>query len=156
MLAVITIIAILTGMVIGVGRRASESARVARAKTELAAISAALETYKRMVGDYPRTDDEAQLLRALLGQRGPGSDAAVNGRALLEAGRFIVTAGAIVDPWERPYQYVYRVPVADWTNPSFVLYSSGPDGIDNHRLLAGGFADVVAPGNIDNIHANRN
>jgi len=53
LLAVITIIAILAGIVIGVGRRASEAGKTARAKAELAALSAALETYKRTYGDYP-------------------------------------------------------------------------------------------------------
>ena len=42
LLAVIAIIAVLSGIVIGAGRRASESGKVARAKAELAALGAAL------------------------------------------------------------------------------------------------------------------
>lgn len=156
LLAVIALIAVLSGIVIGVGRRASESGRTARAKAELAAISAALEAYKRAFGDYPRTDDEVQLLRALLGQRGPASDVPINGRGLIEVARFTVKGDVLIDPWERPYVYVYKRPASGWTNPGYVLYSAGPDGIENASLLAGGFPDVASAANADNIHANRN
>lgn len=154
LLAVITIIAILAGIVIGVGRRASEVGRVARAKAELAAIGSALEAYKRLYGDYPRTDDEVQLLRALFGQRGPAADAAITGRALLETARFTIVGDVLLDPWERSYVYAYKTQPL-WTNSSYVLYSIGPDGTDSPALLTGGFPDVATPANLDNIHANR-
>jgi general secretion pathway protein G len=155
LLAVISIIAILAALVIGVGRRAAESGRIARAKAELAAIGAALETYKRTFGDFPRTDDEAQLLQALLGQRGPGSDAAIHGRAVLEPARFTVAGNVLIDPWEQPYVYAYKVPTAGWINHGFVLYSTGPDQSDFSRLTTGGFSNATAPANVDNIHATR-
>jgi general secretion pathway protein G len=155
-LAVITIIAVLAGMVIGVGRRATETARVARARAELAVMAGALEAYRRSYGDYPRTDDETQLLRALMGRRGPGSDVPIAGRALLELARFTVTGGILVDPWGRPYVYVHQVPAEGWANPGFVLYSCGPDQSDFPRLTTGGFPDATAAANADNIHANRN
>jgi general secretion pathway protein G len=155
LLAVIAILAVLASLVVGVGRRATASARIARAKTELAAIGAALETYKRTFGDYPRTDDGSQLLRALLGRRGPTSDAAITGRALLETARFTVSGDVLVDPWDRPFVYVYKVPAGGWTNPGFVLYSCGPDQIDFPRLMSGGFPDATATANADNIHAGR-
>lgn len=155
LLAVIGIIAVLAGIVIGVGRRASESGKTARAKAELAALGAALDAYKRQYGDYPRTDDEVQLLQALVGQKGPtGSD--ITGRALIEGAKFTFVGGVLADPWERAYVYVYKVPASGWTNSSFVLYSVGPDGADTPTLLTGGFPDVASAGNADNIHANRN
>ncbi|MBI2812862.1 MAG: type II secretion system protein GspG [Opitutae bacterium] len=154
LLAAITIIAILAGIVIGAGRRASETGKIARARAELAVLGAALEDYRRAYGDYPRTDDEAQLLRALLGQRGPASDAAIAGRALIEAARFNIVAEALRDPWDRPYVYAYKTQ-NPWTNSSYVLYSAGPDGADAPALLAGGFPDVAPAANLDNIPANR-
>ncbi len=156
LLAVIGVIAILSGIVIGVGRRASESGKVARARAELATLAAALEAYRTAHGDYPRTDDEAQLLRALLGRRGPVSDTVIADKALLETTRFSIEGEALVDPWGRPYVYVYKVPAGGWTNASSVLYSIGPDGLDAPALLVGGFPDVVSPGNADNLHATRN
>jgi general secretion pathway protein G len=154
-LTVVTLVAILAGLVLGVGGRAIEAGRAARARAELAAVAAALEAYKRTYGDYPRTDDASQLLRALLGQRGPAADAIIAGRPLLENARFSIVGGVLVDPWERPYVYVYKTPAVGWTNPSYVLYSAGPDRSDFSRLMSGGFPDATAPGNEDNIHAGR-
>lgn len=161
LLVVIGVIAILTGIVIGVGRRASESGRTARTRAELAALSAGLEAYKLTYGDYPRTDVPARLLQSLIGKRGPNY-LPVTGRAVIEAARF-TTAGALdplgnesaelLDPWEHPYRYAYKSQ-AGWTNPTFVLYSAGPDGLVTPALSPGGFPDVAAAGNADNVSAN--
>ncbi len=162
LLVVLGIIAILTGIVIGVGRRASESGKTARARAELAALSAALDSYKLAYGDYPRTDLPARLLQSLIGKRGPAYQP-VTGRALIEAVKFttaaaldpfVSDAAELLDPWEHPYRYAYKLRTP-WTNPSYVLYSAGPDGSDTATLLTGGFPDVAAAGNADNLHANR-
>jgi type II secretory pathway pseudopilin PulG len=161
LLVVIGVIAILTGVVIGVGRRASESGRISRARAELAALSAALDAYKLTYGDYPRTDVPARLLQSLIGKRSP-TYLPMTGRAVIETARFTI-AGALdplgnesaelVDPWEHPYRYAYKSQ-AGWTNPSYVLYSAGPDGLASTTLLPGGFPDVAAAGNADNVSAN--
>jgi general secretion pathway protein G len=161
LLVVIALIAILTGLVIGVGRRATESGRVARARAELATLAAALETYRRIHGDYPRTDDAARLLQSLIGRKG-AANADITGRSLIEVGRFTVTSSAdpfvnpaavLVDPWGQPYRYAYKT-VVPWTHSGPVLYSCGPDASDFPRLLAGGFPDATQAANADNIHAN--
>lgn len=163
------IIAILAGIVLGIGRRASESGRIARAKAELSALSAALESYKRTYGDYPQTDDEAQLMQALIGKRGPSFSAAITGRTSLETAKFTIArpdspdtgrdpftdpGAVLMDPWGRPYVYCYKTGISPWTNPSFVLYSVGPDGKDVPVLLTGGVANTTPPENTDNIYAN--
>jgi general secretion pathway protein G len=162
LLVVIGIIAVLTGLVIGVGRAASASGRNARARAELAALSVALDAYKLTYGDYPRTDQTAHLLQSLIGKRGPAYQP-VTGRALIESAKF-ATAGALdpfttesaelLDPWEHPYRYAYHSQTP-WTNPSYVLYSVGPDGSDTATLLTGGFPDTAATGNADNLNANQ-
>jgi len=169
LLAVITIVALLAGLMLGVGRRASEAGKISRAKAELAALSAALESYRRTYGDYPRTDDEARLLQSLLGKIGP-RDVLINGRALLETARFVIarpaspdtpadsfseTGAVLLDPWSQPYVYVYKVPAGGWTNSGYVLYSLGPDGKDTPALLPGGINDSTPRENADNLHANR-
>ncbi len=169
LLAVIAIIAVLTGIVIGVGRRASEAGKTARAKAELAALSAALEGYKLQYGDYPRTNDPARLMQSLIGKLGPAGNP-TNGRVLLETAKFAISLptapdapldpliesnAVLLDPWGQPYRYVYKVPAGGWSNPAFVLYSIGPDGADSPTLLAGGFIDVAAEANADNLYANR-
>lgn len=162
LLAVVGIIAILSGLVLGVGRRAIESGKIARAKGELTVLAAALDAYRRSYGDYPQTDDEARLLQSLLGRRGP-LDHALAAHAFIETAKF-ATAGALdpfvdtnavlVDPWDQPYVYAYKSQ-APWTNPGFVLYSIGSDGVDSPTLLAGGLIDSAPPANADNLCANR-
>jgi general secretion pathway protein G len=153
LLSVITIIALLAGIGIGAGRRAVDSGKIARAKTELGVLGTALESYKRSHGDFPRTDDGAQLLRALLGRRGPAANTVIDGRALIEPDRFTIAGDILLDPWGRAYVYAYKT-TSPWSNAGFVLYSAGPDRRENPRLLAGGFPDAGAEGNSDNIHAN--
>lgn len=162
LLAVVGIIAILSGLVLGVGRRTIESGKIARAKSELTVLAAALEAYRRSYGDFPQTDDEARLLQSLLGRRGP-LNRAITGRSFIESAKF-TTAGALdpfandssvlIDPWGQPYVYACKSQTP-WTNPSFVLYSIGPDGADSSTLLTGGFIDPAPPANADNLHANR-
>lgn len=184
LLAVIAIIAVLTGIVIGVGRRSAETGRSARAKAELAALSAALEAYKRQHGDYPQTgavpnladtaapasaDAPGILFNALAGKRGPRPTLTpLDGRAFVELAKFTLQnpaalpspgntaqlANAFVDPWGRRYLYAYRTGTG-WTNPSYVLWSTGPDG-DDAGLTAQGFIDVAPAANADNLYANRN
>jgi len=162
LLAVVGIIAILSGLVLGVGRRAIESGKISRAKGELAVLTAALEACQRSYGDFPQTDDEARLLQSLIGRRGP-QNAALTGRAFIEATKFTTasaldpftnTTAVLIDPWAQPYVYAYKSQTP-WANPSFVLYSLGPDGADSPVLLSGGFIDPAPPANADNLHANR-
>lgn len=160
LLAVIALLAVLTGLVIGAGRRAGETARTARSRGELAVLGAALETYRRDHGDYPRTNDSTQLLQSLLGRLDP-QGASLTGRALIEPAKFTTADGldpdtnpsaVLVDPWDRPYHYAYKSQ-SPWDNPGYVLYSAGPDGRATGSLRFGGFMDEAADGNADNLNA---
>jgi general secretion pathway protein G len=160
LLAVIGLVAVLTGLVLGVGRRASDTGKAARARAELAILTAALESYRIAHGDYCRTDDPARLLQSLIGKRGPDYQSTTF-RSLIEADRFTIRLGldpftddtaVLIDPWGQPYRYAYKSQTP-WTNHSFVLYSTGSDGADTLPLQAGGFPDRAAAGNIDNLYA---
>lgn len=163
LLAVVGVIALLAGLVLGIARRATESGRGARAKAELAVLAGALESYRRVHGDYPRTDDPAQLLQALLGRRDPDGRAITAAPVLDLRGLAWVTGRdplvdpsvRLLDPWEQPYRYAYRIPAAGWANTGFVLYSAGPDGRDDPRLQPGGYPDLAAAVNADNLWASR-
>ncbi len=124
LLVVIALIAILASLLLGGGRYAFESGRLSRTRAELAAWSAALEAYRAGHGDYPRTLD-------MLG-REPAS---------------------LRDAWGNSYRYAYKSR-QPWVNPAYVLCSAGPDGIASETLRGGGFADLTAPGNADNLWAN--
>lgn len=157
------IIGILSAIVIGVGRHASESGKVARAKAELAAISTALESYKRQYGDYPRTNDSAQLLQALVGKLDSNRNSLTpRGRVLLDLALFTTDQAGdplnnpslqLADPWDQPYRYAYKSAGMTWTNSSFVLYSSGPDGLNDPSLASGGYPNRDATDNLDNLYA---
>ena len=163
LLVVIGIIAILAGIVLGVGRRASESGKIARAKAEMAALSTALEAYKSQYGDYPQTNNADRLLQSLIGRLGP-TGVATTGRALIESAKFRTlnntdpftnAAAVLIDPWDVPYVYSYSTFASGWRNSSFVLSSIGPDGLFT-AVPATGLIDDAAPGNTDNLYANRN
>ncbi len=162
LLAVITLIAILAGIGLGVGRRAIEAGRIARTKAELATLSVALEAYRCACGDYPQTDDAARLLQSLIGRRDP-LNTIIAARALIETARFktaefrdpfMDSSAVLIDPWDRPYRYAYKTQIP-WDNSSYVLYSAGPDGRDSGPLLSGGLIDPAALENADNLCANR-
>lgn len=171
LLVVIGIIAILAGIVLGVGRRASESGKIARAKAEMAALSTALEAYKSQYGDYPQTANSARLIQSLIGKLGPlPTSPAITGRALIESAKFAIAlpaaptavvdpfanaAAVLIDPWDHPYVYAYNTAANGWTNSSFVLYSPGPDGLFT-ALPATGQINDTAANNADNLYANRN
>ena len=165
----IGIIAILAGIVLGVGRRASESGKIARAKAEMAALSTALEAYKSQYGDYPQTNNADRMLRSLIGLKGPlGAD--IVGRALIESAKFAIAlpgaatvavdpftnaSAELIDPWDVPYVYAYKTQ-SPWTNSSFVLYTLGPDGKDAATPLTNGLPNTTAAESRDNLYANRN
>jgi prepilin-type N-terminal cleavage/methylation domain-containing protein len=162
LLIAMSIVAALCATVLGLGRRATDVGYIARAKTELAALSTALDEYQRICGDYPRTNDAARVLQSLIGRRGPRDEVTVV-RSLIETARFTVgdhldpfadSSAVLVDPWGRAYRYVYKTQ-SPWSNSSCVLYSIGPDGRDSPGLLAGGFIDSAPAANADNLYANQ-
>ena len=163
LLAVVALLDLLSGLLLGAARRIGEVGRIAQAKAELAVLAAALENYQRLYGDYPQTDDPAQLLQSLLGRLGPRNNVSstrswltlARYRTALSRDPLVDSSATLIDPWDQPYRYIYKVPAASWGNVSYVLYSLGPDGQDIRALLAGGFADSKLPENLDNLYANR-
>lgn len=111
MLLVITIIGILAAMVVPkmIGR--GEQARVAAARSDLAAIKTALDAFEVDNGYYPKgkngLNDLVQAPRDAKSWHGP----------YLEK--------LPLDPWQNPYLYDYP----GKHNPGFYdIYSAGPDG----------------------------
>jgi len=154
--------AVLGALVLGSGRAALTNSRKARARSELLILATALESYRGVHGDYPRTNDAARLLQSLLGRRGP-KYAAIAEPARLELARFSLPEGAdpfsdesvaLLDPWGQQYRYAYKSSVP-WSNPMYVLYSAGPDGVDEATLAAGGFPAMAAAPNVDNLWARQ-
>ena len=99
LLAVVALLALLSVLLLGAARRIGEVGRIARAKAELAVLAAALENYQRLYGDYPQTDDPAQLLQSLLGRLGPRNNVSST-RSWLTLARYrtALSRDPLVDP----------------------------------------------------------
>jgi prepilin-type N-terminal cleavage/methylation domain-containing protein len=147
LLTVIAIIGVLAGITFGVVTGVQNRAAISQARTELAALAAALESYKRQYGDYPQagagvwtglTNNETKLLQGLLGKRGP-QGASINGRLFIDVAKFSLSSTLdplnsanqdgvkLQDPWGRDYFYFYKS--AGWAAPSYMLLSTGPNGL---------------------------
>jgi general secretion pathway protein G len=162
LLTVLAIVAVLVSLAIGAGARVSQQGKAARARAELESLAAALESFKRREGDYPRTTDAAGLLQALIGRRDAQGGASEQ-RACIELAHFTVaddedpftdSHAVLVDPWDAPYGYAYAPQTSGWAQSGYVLYSLGPDG-EAAPLPATGWVDDSAAANRDNLYATQ-
>lgn len=97
LMVVILVIAILVGLTIGtlgyVNRKGAES----RAQAEVAALSAAIDSYKIEVGSYPA---QADLFAELTGQGTVNTN-----KVYFEPTPSMGTNNRFIDPWGAPYNY---------------------------------------------------
>ena len=132
MLAVITVIAILVGLVFRLAFFAEDEEAMKKAAVELRTIDAALHQYKKsnQSKQFPETDDltdekamNARLYAALSGTSDPNNPG-LNRLSLPSL--VLQTEGGITyieDPWGNPYFYESKPPAN-----RFTLFSKGPDG----------------------------
>ncbi|HUG10797.1 MAG TPA: type II secretion system protein GspG [Opitutaceae bacterium] len=171
LIAVIAIIGVLAAITFGLASGVRERAAIGKARVEIAAIAQALEAYRVKYGDYPQTSDAATMLQCLIGKLGP-TRVALTDKPLIEMGRFstvndsdpfTASTAMLMDPFGKPYNYAYKTS-GSWKNPSFVLYSTGPDGAVEGALPADGFLTSAfetafnagsRTGNPDNIYHGR-
>lgn len=172
LLAVIGILGVLAAISFGIARGVHERGAIGKARIEIAAIAQALEAYRVKYGDYPQTSSAATMLQCLIGRRGP-TGAALTDKPLIEMARFSTVndsdpftapTAVLMDSFGKSYNYAYKTS-ASWKNPSFVLYSTGPDGAVQGTLPADGFLSsafesafdaTAGTGNPDNIYHGRN
>ncbi len=129
-----------------------------QARTELAVLAGAIESFRRYHGSYPQTRDPVELYAALAGWRGPRNEVLpVRVRRFLGAEGMALAAGGpdelpnvVLDPWGRPYRYGYS-PGEDWAIPAFLLYSAGPDGESGPHET--GVRDPSWAADADNVYA---
>lgn len=132
LLVALGLVAALAGLAFGGGRQALGSARVARARAELAVIAVALDAHRVRHGADPRAPDPVALLAALA--------TPTIGRAHLDCARLSVihadtglpadprreARAILADPWGRPYVYAPPDPARGVGRGR--LFSAGPDG----------------------------
>lgn len=115
LIVVVTILAILVGVVAPKIMDAPDKARQAKAKADMSAIATALETYKLDNFNYPSTQ---QGLDALVRKPG-GQPEAPN----YKNGGYLSINEVPKDPWNRPYLYV-----SPGQHGAFDVYTLGADG----------------------------
>jgi len=108
LLIVIAIIAILAALTLNTAGYIQKKAARSRAETEIAALSAALESYKADNGDYPQTNgaNASQFLRSSLSPSS-GKVYFEFSKTMGEKSGQIDTNGPIVDPFGENYGYQY-------------------------------------------------
>ncbi len=134
MLAVLFIVSILLGIVLGSARYATQVSRISRAESDLQAIADALERFHLVFGEYPPVDSATNLVtykRDSLGY----SQSSGNERLEFTFANLLPKDFSGIDPWS--HSYVYRVydparGLQDETTQEddklYVLASLGPDG----------------------------
>ena len=103
LLVVIAIIAILAGLTLAILGNVNRKGAEARARSEVAALAAAIDSYRAEFGSYPASNS---LYRELTGQGTNNTN-----KVLFEVTGGIATNNQFVDPWGAPYNYT--------TNPTY-------------------------------------
>jgi prepilin-type N-terminal cleavage/methylation domain-containing protein len=120
LLGVITVIAILAGLVLQTAGYVQKKAARSRAEAEIAALSAALESYKADMGDYPRLTNGSSSGTATPGTNNlkdlRGALAPATGKVYFEFSKGMGTNTstistdtdqAVLDPFGEGYGYQY-------------------------------------------------
>lgn len=105
LLVVMAIIAILAGLILQTAGYVQRKGATSRAEAEVAALSAALESYKADMGDYPRSADFPNTnlaAESLYGALSPAS-----GKVYFEFNKGMTGASGIIDPFGTAYYYEY-------------------------------------------------
>jgi prepilin-type N-terminal cleavage/methylation domain-containing protein len=105
LLVVIAIIAILAGLILSTAGFIQKKGAMARAEAEIAALSAALESYKADNGDYPASTNypnSGLTASSLYGVLCPSS-----GKVYFEFSKGMTSTLGIVDPFGTLYGYTF-------------------------------------------------
>ncbi|MCP5543728.1 MAG: type II secretion system protein GspG [Akkermansiaceae bacterium] len=162
LMAVITIIVILAGLVVGGMGFVNERQASEKAKVQIALLSKALEEYKLDNGAYPATSNSTTGTQSVTDANGKSStlfdvlylDGVKNDTKVYlpeldpdhnKQGWTSGTSTKILDPWGKEYAYRSAVDKSGKANsrtqnPDFDLWSLGKDGLTNtnpkHRTCA--------------------
>ncbi|MEZ5275889.1 MAG: type II secretion system protein [Opitutaceae bacterium] len=177
-LMVLTIIAILVGITLGVSTGVHRRTAIGRAKANLAVLSTALEAYRTQYGDYPWipaafpsgiSSNEELLFNALAGKVGP-KGASLNGKVFVDLSRMnlqnetlpdpgnsLSVSNTFIDPWGQSFRYFHKEEGSegDWDSPAFRLFSVGVDGLSDDPDSSG-LVDYETAKNLDNVYAGKN
>lgn len=124
LMAVVAIIAILAGLTLGTLGYVNKKGAESRARSEVAALAAAIDAFKIEFGSYP--PDQSTLYNELT-----GSGAINNSKLLFEPTAGMATNSKFVDPWGTDYVYTTN---ATYNVGFFDLYSTA-GGTDTNSYI---------------------
>ena len=142
LLVVIAIIAILAGLILSTAGGIQKKAARSRAEAEIAAMSAALESYKADNGDYPTSTDfpnnsvtnDASFYMALC----PAANTTnISKKVYFEFSKGMTSSTGIVDPFGTAYKYTYTNNGGTNGSPN-----NGPNFFDLYSTAGGGAANT--------------
>lgn len=104
LLIVITIIAILASLVIAASSSVQKKGARSRTEAEIAAVSAALESYKADNGDYPSNSTSNNCLNLVTNLMPPAGN---GGKVYFEFKAKATNSSGWIDPFGNSYCYIY-------------------------------------------------
>jgi general secretion pathway protein G len=105
LLIVITIIAVLASLILAASRSVQDKGYRSRAEAEIAAIAAALESYKADNGDYPSNSSSNNCLNLVTNLMPPAGS---GGKVYFEFKAKATNSSGWSDPWgQNNYRYIY-------------------------------------------------
>jgi general secretion pathway protein G len=104
LLIVMAIIAILASLVLSAAGYVQKKGARSRAEAEIAALGAALESYKADNGDYPSNSTSNNCLNLVTNLMPPSS---VGRKVYFEFKSKGTNASGVLDPFDNPYGYIY-------------------------------------------------
>jgi type II secretory pathway pseudopilin PulG len=147
LMAVIVVIMLTVGMIIGGAGYLTRKAGIARAETEIAQIEAALEEFKSQFGAYPaQYFDVCNVLTGRNVDVTIASPSYTNSIPPVRPPRPFMPEFKSLDPFGQPYNYRGPGDANRRNKSSFDLWSNGP----NRTTTAGG-DDNNDPKDVDNI-----
>jgi general secretion pathway protein G len=122
LLIVIAIIAILASLVLSAAGYVQKKGARSRAEAEIAAVGAALESYKADNGDYPSGSASLVLVTSLM----PSS-----GKVYFEFNSKSTNSSGWLDPFGSPYSYIYTNGSPNNGTNNYDLWSTAGGGSSN-------------------------
>jgi general secretion pathway protein G len=127
LLAVIAIIAILAGIVLGIAGAATKKAALARVESSLKRMQMGLEDYKAEYGVFPQTDETDKLIDMIYTE--PRDDGKRVFVEFLEGELSGIQSNEWIDTWGSSFRYDAIDP--NRNNPDgYDLWSLGPDALE--------------------------
>lgn len=128
LLVVMAIIAILASLVLSTAGYVQKKGARSRAEAEIAALGAALESYKADNGDYPSNSTPNNSLNLVTNLMPP---AGVGGKVYFEFKTKGTNASGVLDPFGNSYGYIYTNGSPNNGTNNYDLWSTAGGGNSN-------------------------